>query len=165
MNDPTTDPVERIVLTAWHEYRYPRPATDEPTDAFRRAIRVALTEVGAVPGTPAATAPKVIDVLAIAREAAARGAALSPAPGNKPDREWRPMDEAPHDGTEILGWYGPDEIVRIRWAEERRCMLASVAPGAGLFGPGWECVAESLIVEDPLKWRAASVAQEGGDRG
>lgn len=69
------------------------------------------------------------------------------------DTDWLPMDEAPQDGTEILGWYGPDEIVRIRWAEERRCMLASVAPGAGLFGPGWECVAESLIVEDPLKWQ------------
>lgn len=69
VSDPTTDPIERAVLAAWHEFRYPRPALDEPTDAFRRAVRVALTEAGAVPGTPAATADaKLLDAIAAVRE-------------------------------------------------------------------------------------------------
>jgi hypothetical protein len=34
--------IERVIGVAWHEFRYPRPAVDEPTDAFRRAIRAAL---------------------------------------------------------------------------------------------------------------------------
>jgi hypothetical protein len=32
---------------AWHEFRYPRPATDEPTDAFRRAIEVCVDSAAA----------------------------------------------------------------------------------------------------------------------
>lgn len=65
---------------------------------------------------------------------------------------WQPMDTAPTDGTPILGYYGADEVVAIRWAESRECMLASVAPGAGLFGPGWEDVANGLYVDDPVSW-------------
>lgn len=67
--------------------------------------------------------------------------------------EWLSMDTAPRDGTVILGWYGPDEQQRIRWAEERHCVLSSTAPGAGLFGPGWEDEVEGLNVEDPLSWK------------
>jgi hypothetical protein len=44
---------QAAVAAAWHEFRYPRPALDEPPEAFMRAIRVALTEASA------ATAPAV----------------------------------------------------------------------------------------------------------
>lgn len=43
--DTTTDAaIERAISIAWHEFRYPRPATDEPTEAFRRAIRALASE-------------------------------------------------------------------------------------------------------------------------
>ena len=65
---------------------------------------------------------------------------------------WLPMDKAPTDGTVIEGFYGPD-VVRIRWAEERHCMLYGVAPGTGILGEGWEQVDEGLYIDDPLGWR------------
>lgn len=37
----------RIVAAAWHEFRYPRPALDEPSGSFERAIRAALDESAA----------------------------------------------------------------------------------------------------------------------
>jgi hypothetical protein len=66
---------------------------------------------------------------------------------------WRPMDTAPRDGTEIRGYFDPDEIVPIRWSEQRRCMLGDVAPGAGVYPPGWEDVANGLPVDDPQSWK------------
>jgi hypothetical protein len=69
-----------------------------------------------------------------------------------------PIDTAPQDGTPIIGVYGTDprEECELRWAEERHCVLASVAPGAGLFGPGWEDTLNGLAAEDPLWWRPVS---------
>lgn len=37
-----TATIERVTAQAWHEFRYPRPALDEPTEAFKRAIGVAV---------------------------------------------------------------------------------------------------------------------------
>lgn len=66
---------------------------------------------------------------------------------------WHSMADAPRDGTVIDGYYGADEIVRIRWSAERVCMPASTAPGAGGFGPGWEDDANHLYMDDPTGWR------------
>ncbi len=47
--------------------------------------------------------------------------------------------DAPCDGTVIMGVNadGTDEVL-IRWAKERRCMIAGSAGGNGYFGAGWE---------------------------
>lgn len=37
---------KHVIDTAWHEYRYPRPALDEPTPAFLRAMAVVTQWVG-----------------------------------------------------------------------------------------------------------------------
>lgn len=62
------------------------------------------------------------------------------------------METAPRDGSVIIGLYDGVET-RVRWAEERRCMLSVVASGAGTFGPGWEDVTDLLVVDDPSRWR------------
>lgn len=38
--------LNEIIAEAWAEYRYPRPPLDEPTEAFKRAVRhtVSLVE-------------------------------------------------------------------------------------------------------------------------
>jgi hypothetical protein len=41
MTDPRST-AQRVLDEAWNEFRYPRPATDEPTPGFRRAIAAAL---------------------------------------------------------------------------------------------------------------------------
>lgn len=69
---------------------------------------------------------------------------------------WLNMADAPTDGTVIEGYYGPNEIVRVRFAEDRVCMLAGIAPGAGQFGEGWEDEANGLYANDPLAWRPAT---------
>lgn len=66
---------------------------------------------------------------------------------------WQPMETAPEDGTEILGWYGDDDECEIRYAERRQCMLAGSGGGNGYFGPGWEDVFNGLIVDTPIKWK------------
>jgi hypothetical protein len=38
----TSKMIDEATWAAWHEFRYPRPALDEPTDAFKRAIRTAI---------------------------------------------------------------------------------------------------------------------------
>ena len=64
---------------------------------------------------------------------------------------WRSMDDAPIDGTVIVGKYGND-VGWIRWAKNRRCMLAGIGGGNGYFGEGWEDVENRLIVDDPEVW-------------
>ncbi len=36
--------LNRVTHAAWHEFTYPRPAHVDPTDAFRRAVKVAIQE-------------------------------------------------------------------------------------------------------------------------
>ena len=62
------------------------------------------------------------------------------------------MEDAPRDGTEIIGKYGDGEDY-IRWSEERHCMLAGIGGGNGYFGPGWEDTLNRLIVDDPEAWK------------
>jgi hypothetical protein len=66
---------------------------------------------------------------------------------------WASMPDAPRDGRVVEGRYDNGEIVRIRWAEDRVCVLSTEAPGAGQFGPGWEDEANGLYVDDPESWR------------
>ena len=59
-----------------------------------------------------------------------------------------PIEDAPKDGTEILGIYD-DYIQNIRWAETRQCMLAGVGGGNGYFSAGWEDTENWLIADEP----------------
>lgn len=63
------------------------------------------------------------------------------------------MRNAPKDGSIIIGVYHDGEI-EIKWSNDRRCMLASVAPGAGIFPPGWEDIENGLPIDEPLSWRS-----------
>lgn len=63
------------------------------------------------------------------------------------------MNEAPEDGTPIIGIYPDGMEVEIRWAEQRRCMLAGIGGGNGYFGPGWEDTYNRLIVDTPIGWK------------
>jgi hypothetical protein len=76
----------------------------------------------------------------------------------EPRTKWRPMSSAPQDGTTILGRYD-DRAIPIRWAEDRVCMLASTASGAGAFGPGWEDVDNGLYIDAPEAWRPSAVPE------
>lgn len=71
---------------------------------------------------------------------------------------WLPMDDAPRDGTVIIGLVNGDPWP-IRWNDEdRHCMLAyGNARGAGYgFGPGWEQADERLVITDEVEgWQPA----------
>lgn len=74
---------------------------------------------------------------------------------------WRSMDEAPEDGTEIIGLVNGDEVP-IRWNDEdRHCAGTGVARGAGYgFGPGWEDTWNNYAVIDEVDgWRPVEEAQ------
>jgi hypothetical protein len=75
-------------------------------------------------------------------------------------RMWLPLEIAPVDGTAIIGRvYG--EPVPMRWAESRVCMLADVAPGAGLFDEGWEDTLNGLVIWDGVDaWRPVNETKE-----
>jgi hypothetical protein len=66
-----------------------------------------------------------------------------------------PISTAPRDGTVIDGYYPSEGFIPIRWAEQRRCMLAGIGGGNGYFGEGWEDVENGLIVDAPASWRPA----------
>ncbi len=67
--------------------------------------------------------------------------------------EWnKNINEAPKDGSTIIGLFDGNEI-QIRFAKERKCMLADVAMGAGAFGEGWEDCENGLYVDGPEAWR------------
>ena len=61
--------------------------------------------------------------------------------------EWLPIDDAPRDGTPIRVLSSEGEM-DVRWAENRRCMLAGVGGGNGYFGAGWEDTENYLHVPD-----------------
>lgn len=63
----------------------------------------------------------------------------------------RPMETAPHDGTPIWGMI-EGEMVLIRWAETRQCMLAGIGGGNGYFDAGWEDVENHLVCGEPTGW-------------
>jgi hypothetical protein len=65
---------------------------------------------------------------------------------------WQPMEPAPTDGTPILGLFDGQEV-EMRWSEDRVCILAGTAAGAGTFGPGWEDTTNGLYVDEPECWR------------
>ena len=71
-----------------------------------------------------------------------------------PKKLWEPLATAPKDGRTIIGLYDDGEC-EIRWADLRRCVLATVAPGAGEYGPGWEDLENCLPVDAPSAWRPA----------
>lgn len=68
------------------------------------------------------------------------------------ERFYRPISEAPKDGSSILALYEGEEC-EIRWAEQRQCMLAGVGGGNGYFGAGWEDMELGLITDEPEFWR------------
>jgi hypothetical protein len=99
----------------------------------------------------------------------ASGAPVAPAPmpsseflGGPSASEWLPMDEAPQDGTEIIGLINGDEVP-IRWNDEdRHCAGTGVALGAGYgFGPGWEDTWNNYAVIDEVDgWRPVAPSSE-----
>lgn len=82
----------------------------------------------------------------------------------QPESAWRPMGDAPTDGTPVVGLVDGEPVV-IEWAETRRCMLAGVGGGNGYFGPGWQDVYNRLIVGEGSQsvdgW--VPLVPEGGD--
>lgn len=62
------------------------------------------------------------------------------------------IEFAPRDGTKIIGVYSKDRSQddEIRWAENRKCMLAGTGGGNGYFGEGWEDTYNRLVVDEPL---------------
>ena len=76
--------------------------------------------------------------------------------------KWLPMDEAPEDGTEIIGLLNGDEVP-IRWNDgDRHCAGTGVALGAGYgFGPGWEDTWNNYAVIDEVEgWRPVDPGTE-----
>ena len=66
---------------------------------------------------------------------------------------WRSMQEAPRDGTEIIGRYGNDEC-GIFWSDKPVCMLG---PRNGTFPEGWATDGTdtdyNLPMDEPDEWR------------
>lgn len=63
-------------------------------------------------------------------------------------------EEAPQDGTEILGLYWDNQRFLIRWSEER-----SHPGGGGSMGAGWVDCHEWYPADPPDAWADASAAQ------
>lgn len=67
---------------------------------------------------------------------------------------WKPIEDAPKDGTLIVGLYEDGEEDLIQWRDSRQCILASVAHGAGQRGPGWaSALCDFLPVDPPTAWK------------
>jgi hypothetical protein len=82
------------------------------------------------------------------------------------EREWRPIAEAPRDGTEIEGF---DEIGQscgvVMWSNRPVCMLGPINGG---HKPGWATGFSSdtdanLPVEAPVRWRPLPPHQRMND--
>ncbi len=71
--------------------------------------------------------------------------------------EWKPIEDAPCDGSPIIGIYPDGSEVELRWAESRRCMLAGTGGGNGYFGAGWEDTENRLIANTPILFRRSIV--------
>ena len=67
--------------------------------------------------------------------------------------KWRPMDEAPYDGTPIIGKYADTEC-GIFWSDNPICMLG---PRNGSFPEGWATDGTdcdyNLPMDEPEGWR------------
>lgn len=72
--------------------------------------------------------------------------------------EWLDMEDAPRDGTPIIGLVHGDEV-EVRWANERQCMLAGIGGGNGYFGEGWEDTYNGLISAEPTQWKPTLIKQ------
>jgi len=68
--------------------------------------------------------------------------ARAPAPGPCTGDGWLPIQDAPRDGTAIIGRVD-GEPVEMRWAETRVCMLAATGSGTGYYGEG--CVVDAWM--------------------
>lgn len=66
---------------------------------------------------------------------------------------WRPMDEAPKDGTEIIGEYEDGEC-GIFWSDRPVCMLGTRCGG---FPEGWATDGKdtdyNLPMDEPTRWK------------
>lgn len=72
---------------------------------------------------------------------------------------WQHIRKAPTDGTSIVCLYDNGEHETIRWSSERSCMLATVAPGAGILPAGW-VNDENLPVDPPFAWKPVTIPAE-----
>ena len=64
------------------------------------------------------------------------------------------MDDAPRDGSSIIGLYSDDEECAIMWSDRPVCMLGS---RNGRFPEGWATdgteTDANLPMDEPLAWR------------
>ena len=68
--------------------------------------------------------------------------------------QYKPMDSAPQDGTEIIGKYNDGKEVLMFWSERPVCMLGPINGG---FQAGWATCGEgvdyNLPLDEPDFWR------------
>lgn len=80
--------------------------------------------------------------------------------GGEAVSEWQKMEDAPRDGTAIVGLYDDGEAV-IMWSDRPHCMLGVRQGG---FPPGWAAdgseTDRNLPMGTPKAWRPCEPAKE-----